>query len=65
MIVISLMLSTMLLNCNSGDKEVMVVPKNCKGYVVIIYNQKNGVPAKYEMESVSMKYFKWHFKNSV
>ena len=38
----------MLLNCNSGDKEVIVVPKNYKGYVVITYNQKNGVPAKYE-----------------
>lgn len=38
----------MLLNCNSGDKEVIVVPKNYKGYVVITYNQKNGVPAKCE-----------------
>jgi hypothetical protein len=43
----SLILSLMLLGCDSGDKEIIVVPKNYRGYVVIIYNQKNDV-SKYE-----------------
>ncbi len=45
---ISLIMSLMLYSCNSGDKEVLILPKNYSGYIVIIYNQENGVPAKYK-----------------
>ncbi len=45
---ISLIMSLMLLSCNNGDKEIIIVPKNYTGYIVIIYSQKNGKPIKYE-----------------
>ncbi len=44
----SFIISLLLFSCNNGDKEVVVLPENYKGYVVIIYNQENGDSAKYE-----------------
>lgn len=38
----------MLFGCDSGEQEIIVVPKEYKGYVLIIFNQKNGSPKKYE-----------------
>lgn len=39
----------MVIGCNrSGEQEVVVVPKGFKGYVIIIFNQKNGHPVKYD-----------------
>ncbi len=46
--ILLLMIWIMFLGCNNGDKEVIILPKNYRGYVVIIYNQKAGVQAKYE-----------------
>jgi hypothetical protein len=31
-----------------GDDEIFVLPKGYKGVVVILYNQKNGQPVRYE-----------------
>lgn len=31
-----------------GDDEMFILPKDYKGVVVILYNQKNGQPVKYE-----------------
>ncbi|RXK85818.1 DUF6843 domain-containing protein [Filimonas effusa] len=42
-------LSLMLSSCgNSGEQEIIVVPKNFKGYIIIIFNQKSGMSIKYE-----------------
>jgi hypothetical protein len=38
----------MLTSCTNGEQEVIVVPKNFKGYIIIIHNQKNGMQKKYE-----------------
>jgi len=42
----TLVLSVVLSSC--GEQEVVVVPDNYKGYIVVIFNQKNGEPIKYE-----------------
>lgn len=38
----------MLFSCDSGEQEIIVIPKEYKGYVLIIFNQKDGNPIKYE-----------------
>lgn len=40
----------MLLSCESGEEEIIVVPENYKGYILIIFNQENGAPIKYKDE---------------
>lgn len=48
-IIIFLSSFLMMVGCNrSGEQEVVVVPKNFKGYVIVIFNQKNGQPVKYD-----------------
>lgn len=48
-ILFSFILSLMLNSCNAtGEQEVIVVPKNFKGYIIIIFNQIDGTPVKYE-----------------
>lgn len=37
-----------LISCNFNDGEIFVLPKNYKGYVVVIFNQKNGSSPKFE-----------------
>jgi hypothetical protein len=41
-------LFALFFSCNSGDKEALIVPRDFKGYIVIIYNQKTGSPSQYE-----------------
>jgi hypothetical protein len=49
LILFSIALSLMLTNCNTkGEQEIIIVPRNFKGYVIIIHNQKDGMPTKYE-----------------
>lgn len=39
----------MMIGCNSnGEQEVVVVPKDFTGYILVIFNQKNGQPVKYD-----------------
>ena len=40
----------MLTACSQGEREIILVPKNFKGYIIIVYEQKNGVPIKYEAD---------------
>lgn len=40
----------MLFSCDSGEEEIIVIPENYTGYVLIIFNQKDGIPIKYEGE---------------
>lgn len=48
-VLFSFILSFMLTSCNTnGEQEIIVVPKNYKGYIIIVFNQEDGVPAKYE-----------------
>ncbi len=46
--ILSLIISFMLFSCDIGEQEIIVVPKDYKGYVLIIFNQKDGNPTKYE-----------------
>jgi len=41
-------LSMLLFACDKGEQEMLVIPKNFKGYIVVINNQKSGVPVTYE-----------------
>lgn len=38
---------SLLLGCQSADHEIIIVPKNYEGYIVIIYDQKNGIEKQY------------------
>lgn len=45
---IFLSLLFIMIGCSTGgEQEVLVVPKNFKGYVLVIFNQKNGQPIRY------------------
>ena len=37
----------LFIGCKQGEKEVVIVPKNYKGYIVIIYNQMHGARQVY------------------
>lgn len=50
MSILLIIFSTLFYSCATGEKEAIVVPKDYKGYIVIIYNQKNGTPVKYKGE---------------
>jgi hypothetical protein len=43
-----IILALTIISCNNSDSEVIVLPKNYKGYVVVIFNQKNGSSPKFE-----------------
>ncbi|OAE94031.1 hypothetical protein SU65_01605 [Flavobacterium psychrophilum] len=47
-----LLISIILLitiSCNKkGEQQIIVVPKNFKGYIILIHNQKDGMPTKYK-----------------
>ena len=38
----------MLFSCDIGEQEIIVVPKDYTGYVLVIFNQKDGIPTKYK-----------------
>jgi hypothetical protein len=38
----------LLCGCNSGEQEIIVVPPNYEGYILIFFNQRDGNPVKYE-----------------
>src|SRR5688572_24570469 len=40
--IISLTVLSALFGCNMAEKEAVIVPKGYKGYIVVIFNQKNG-----------------------
>ena len=49
MVLFSFILFLMLNSCSvNGEQEIIIVPKNFKGYIIIIFNQKNAMPPKYE-----------------
>jgi YD repeat-containing protein len=39
---------SLLVGCRSADNEVIVVPENYEGYVVIVYGQEHGTAEQYE-----------------
>lgn len=47
-IILSLIIFFTLLGCDSGEKEIIVIPDNYKGYILIIFNQENGTSIKYK-----------------
>jgi len=47
-IILSIILSFMLLGCDTGEQEVIIVPRDYTGYILVIFNQEDGNPVKYE-----------------
>lgn len=37
-------------SCSLSKGEIIIIPEGYVGYIVIIYNQKNGAPEKYDNE---------------
>jgi hypothetical protein len=51
-IAIGLLLAFSFLGCNpQGEQEIYLLPKGYTGHILIILNQKNGAPVKYEAEA--------------
>lgn len=38
----------LLTSCQNREDETFIVPKDYQGYVIVLYNQKDGVKPKYE-----------------
>lgn len=38
----------MLLGCDRGEQEIIIAPRNYTGYIIVIFNQEDGQPVKYE-----------------
>ena len=32
-----------MFGCNNGEREIIIVPSNFKGYILVIFDQKNGM----------------------
>ncbi|HVS93192.1 MAG TPA: hypothetical protein VHE59_14230 [Mucilaginibacter sp.] len=45
--ILILIMSGFLFACEHGEKEIIVVPRNYVGYVIVIYNQKQGEGKSY------------------
>lgn len=46
-IIFVIVLSLMITSCKNGDQQVIIIPKNFTGYIIIIYNQMKGSIPKY------------------
>ncbi|MEW6774623.1 MAG: hypothetical protein AB1304_11605 [Bacteroidota bacterium] len=46
--ILRIIISLILFSCATGEDEIVIVPKNYTGYIVIIYDQKQGAEPKYE-----------------
>lgn len=38
----------MLLGCDTEEQEIIIAPRNYTGYIIVIFNQEDGKPVKYE-----------------
>jgi len=47
-IILSIILSFMLLGCDTGEQEIIIAPRDYTGYIIVIFNQEDGKPVKYE-----------------
>jgi hypothetical protein len=45
--ILYLLIVLTLFSCNNGEKEIIIVPKNFKGYILVIFDQKDGEPKSY------------------
>lgn len=46
-LILNLLIVFALFGCNNGEKEIIVIPKNFKGIILIIFNQKSGTAISY------------------
>ena len=46
-IILFITIAILVGSCNYGEKEIIVVPKNYTGYIIIIYNQNHESQKKY------------------
>lgn len=44
---LNLLIVFALFGCNNGEREIIIVPENFKGYVLVIFDQKNGTSKSY------------------
>ncbi|MBZ9731609.1 hypothetical protein LB467_18130 [Salegentibacter sp. JZCK2] len=47
-IILSIILSFMVLSCDTGEQEIIIAPRDYTGYIIVIFNQEDGKPVKYE-----------------
>lgn len=47
-IILSIILSFILLGCDTGEQEIIIAPSNYTGYIIVVFNQEDGQPVKYE-----------------
>ena len=50
-VLIPLILLFALFSCKKSEREILVLPKGFKGYVIVIFNQENGTPINYKDRS--------------
>jgi len=44
----SILLTFGMIGCNfAGEQEVIIVPRDFKGYIIVFLNERNGTPPKY------------------
>lgn len=44
-----LLIAFIMLGCDKGQEDIIVIPKNYTGYILIIYDQVNGADPVYKM----------------
>jgi hypothetical protein len=54
----------MLSGCSFGDGSILIIPKNFKGYIVIIYNQKLGELPNKRVGKLYTNSFQWYLENT-
>ncbi|WP_306352568.1 DUF6843 domain-containing protein [Flavobacterium sp. '19STA2R22 D10 B1'] len=47
-IIIILLFLACSISCSKKENSVYILPENYKGYIIVVYNQKNGTPTLYE-----------------
>jgi hypothetical protein len=50
-LLLSLFLILSLTGCNAGEPDIFIIPENFKGGILIIFDQKRGMPAEYHGKS--------------
>ena len=47
-IVLILLILFMISSCSTGEKEIYLLPKDYTGYIILVFNQEDGVEKKYK-----------------
>ena len=47
-IILSVILSFMLLGCDTSEQEIIIAPRDYTGYIIVLFNQEDGNQVRYE-----------------